>query len=77
VTRAPTYNDVVAFVDSLPTVDISTIPQEDLCCPFCWGNFGAQDGCEGRDVKQVSAALQPALRSRLLYPGCREQHALP
>jgi hypothetical protein len=30
---------VSSFVDSLPAVEISTIPQDELRCPYCWGSF--------------------------------------
>jgi hypothetical protein len=78
-TAAPSYDGIVAFVDALPTVDVSTIPQDELRCPFCWGDFGAQDGCEGGDVKQVQccnkrfgrACLIEAIESSTHCPNCR------
>lgn len=33
------HEDAVAFVDALPTVDISTIPRDDIRCPHCWADF--------------------------------------
>jgi hypothetical protein len=78
-TAAPSHDGIVAFVDTLPTVDVSTIPQDELRCPFCWGDFGAQDGCECGDVKQVQccnkrfgrACLIEAIESSTLCPNCR------
>ncbi|CAO2651533.1 Nn.00g041030.m01.CDS01 [Neocucurbitaria sp. VM-36] len=40
-TASPHVNreDAVAFVNALPTVDISTIPRADMRCPHCWADF--------------------------------------
>jgi hypothetical protein len=76
---ALSHDGIVAFVDSLPTIEISTIPKDELRCPLCWGDFDAQDGCEGGDVKQVQccnkrfgrACLIEAIESSTLCPNCR------
>jgi hypothetical protein len=33
------HEDILAFVDSLPTVDLATISREDMRCPHCWADF--------------------------------------
>ncbi|KAJ4363565.1 hypothetical protein N0V83_009861 [Neocucurbitaria cava] len=33
------HEDAVAFVNSLPDLDIQTIPRQDLRCPLCWADF--------------------------------------
>lgn len=47
---------VSSFVNSLPVVDISTIPKEDMTCPFCWTAFdGTPDPEEGTDSTPLVA----------------------
>ncbi|KAF2819447.1 hypothetical protein CC86DRAFT_460547 [Ophiobolus disseminans] len=47
----------VSFVNALPAVDISTIPQEGLRCAFCWSDFEErlEDSAEDTDNTPVVA----------------------
>lgn len=45
---------VQAFINDLPAVDISTIPEADMKCPFCWAPFEEAPG-EDEDNTPVVA----------------------
>jgi len=56
------------FVGSLPAVDISTIPDEDMTCPYCWSRFDEvpdpEDGTDNTPIVATCSSVRPHLFGR-------------
>jgi hypothetical protein len=80
------HEDIVAFVDSLLTVDLATIPREDMRCPHCWADFDGKVEGYSNEPKRVpwcgkrfdKDCLIKAIKGAcLICPLCRQNWPLP
>jgi hypothetical protein len=53
IPRTNLHEAAVAFVESLPTVELSTIPREDMRCPHCWADFDEEVEGYNNEPKRV------------------------
>jgi hypothetical protein len=80
------HEDIVAFVDSLPTVDLTTIPREDMRCPHCWADFDGKVEGYSNEPKRVpwcgkrfgkDCFIKAIKGACLICPLCRQNWPLP
>jgi hypothetical protein len=88
-TRKAFSDDKRAWMDSLPVVNIATIPRQDMRCPHCWCDFD-EENKEGQDNTPVRAPcphghlfgkdclkeVMCSMRDTMLCPLCRQKWIL-